>query len=354
MERGVRALSAAALDDKVRESHGCQGEDYSIRCLVLRGAPPFISDMNFRRLAAVAAIAAMILPLAPRPALAWDDLGHMVITRIAWSQLAPRTRERVIALLAQAPADAGIAELRPAAGDSLSDLMFAAYASTWADIIRRPEPAAHHAYHHGNWHYINYYWSTGPDGNAVPSTMLLPDSVNIVTELTRESRIVRDSAASGADRAVALAWVLHLAGDIAQPLHASARVTAEEPQGDRGGNTVTLEPKMSLHWYWDRVLSARYPREPGETQEAYVARVSAEVEARTPRAKVAARIAPADFDLWARESLTAAEREVYCCGIAPGAPAPESYLQHADAVAEPAIALAGYRLADLLTALVGG
>jgi hypothetical protein len=319
----------------------------------LGAASLYISSMTFRRLAVAAAIAAVILPLAPRPALAWDDLGHMVITRIAWSQLAPRTRERVIALLAQAPADAGILDLRPAAGDSLSDLMFAAYASTWPDIIRRPELPARHAYHRGPWHYINYYWRTGPDGNAVPWITLLPDSVNIVTELVRQSRIVRDSSASGADRAVALAWVLHLAGDIAQPLHASARVTPEELQGDHGGNTFTLEPKMSLHWYWDRILSARYPKEPGESEEAYVARVSMEVAARTPREKVAERIAPGEFYDWARESLGAAEREVYCCGIAPGAPAPESYLQHADAVAEPAIALAGYRLADLLTALVG-
>ena len=341
------------FDDKVLPSRGCQGDDYTSRWLVLRAVPPFISDMTLRRLAAAAAIAVMILPIAPRAALAWDDLGHMVITRIAWSQLTPRTRERLIAMLMQAPADAGIAELRPPAADSLSDLMFAAYASTWPDIIRRPEPAARHAYHCGPWHYINYFWSVGPDGNAVASATLLPDSVNIVTELERQSRIVRDSAASGADRAVALAWVLHLAGDIAQPLHASSRVTPEEPQGDHGGNTFTLEPKMSLHWYWDRVLSARYPKEPGETQEAYVMRVSAEVAARTPRAQVAARLEPADVDLWARESLTAAERDVYCCGIAPGAAAPDAYLQHADAIAEPAIALAGYRLADLLNALVG-
>jgi hypothetical protein len=309
--------------------------------------------MRIRKFAFAAALAAALLSLAPRAALAWDELGHMVITRIAWSRLTPATRERVIALLAQAPDDAGLAQLRPAAGDTLRDAMFAALASTWPDIIRGAEPAARHAYHRGPWHYINWYWSEGPDGAVIPSTTLLPDSVNIVVELERQSRIVRDSAASGAERAVALAWVLHLAGDIAQPLHASARVTPVEPHGDRGGNTVMLEDRMSLHWYWDRVLTATYPKTPGETQEAYVTRVTAAVEARAPRDSLAARIAVTDFDRWATESLAAAQHEVYCCGLIAGTPAPESYLVHAGAVAEPAIALAGYRLASLLTALVG-
>jgi hypothetical protein len=304
--------------------------------------------MRFRVLAL-----ALFLAFMPRPAFAWDDLGHMVVTRIAWSQLSPRTRERIIELLRQAPADAGLADLRPAAESADRDPLFAERASTWPDIIRARDPAARHVYHRGPWHYIDWYWSADATGAPALLAFPQPDSVNIVVELERQSAIVRDTAAPAADRAVALAWVLHLAGDVHQPLHASSRVTPELPEGDRGGNLFPLEPKMSLHWYWDRVLTARYPRENGESEDALVARVAAAVEARAPRETLAPRIAGTGFDRWARESLDLAEHDVYCCGVVAGAAAPPEYLAHADAVSEPAIALAGYRLAALLERLLG-
>ncbi len=297
------------------------------------------------------AAAAILLTLAARPARAWDETGHMVIVRIAWEQLSPRVRGQVTALLARAPGDAGLADLRPTGGDSLGDLLFAERAGTWADVIRARDPEARHAYHRPTWHYHDWFWSETPDGAIVESTTLHADSANILTELDRQSRIVRDTTASAADRAIALAWVMHLAGDIHQPLHASGRVTAEEPDGDKGGNTFALDAKMSLHWYWDRILTARYPRESGESEAAYIDRVAAIVTAAVPRDSVASLIAITSFDAWGRESLALAQHEVYCCGIQRGVAAPESYMDHATQVSERRIAVAGYRLGALLNSL---
>ena len=285
--------------------------------------------------------------LVPRAARAWDDLGHMVIVRIAWERLSPVVRDRVTEILRQAPADAGLRQLRPEAGAE-RDLMFAALASTWPDLVRREEPAARHAYHRGEWHYINLAWRAEPDGTIGPVRASLPDPVNAVEELSRLSAVVRDPGTNAAARAVALAWILHLAGDLHQPLHASSRVTAAEPAGDHGAAGFMIDSTMSLHWYWDRILSARYPRLDGESRERYVARVADDVLASTARSSVAGQAGQLDFEAWSRESLALAEHEVYCCGIAPWQPAPESYLLHADAVAEPRIALAGERLAALL------
>jgi hypothetical protein len=307
--------------------------------------------MLIRRCSAVTALALVLAMLSPRPARAWDETGHMVIARIAWSQLSPQVRAQIIALLAQAPDDAGLAQLRPSPADSAGDEIFMERASTWADIIRGRDPEPRHAYHRPTWHYHDWFWSEGPDGTIVESTTLHADSANILTELDRQSRIVRDTSATAADRAVALAWVLHLAGDIHQPLHASGRVTADEPDGDKGGNTFTLEAKMSLHWYWDRILTARYPRQPGESEGAYIDRVAGIVMTAVPRDSVASLITITSFDAWGRESLALAQHEVYCCGIQRGAAAPESYLEHAAAVSEQRIAVAGYRLAALLGTL---
>jgi len=300
-----------------------------------------------------AALVALALILLTGSAFAWDATGHMVVTRIAWMRLSPATRARVVALLAQAPADAGLASLRPAASSTDADLMFTAYASTWPDIVRAQEPAARHAYHRPIWHYINWFWREGPDHTVVPVPGLEPDSITIVVELARQGAIVADTTAPAADRAVALAWVLHLGGDIAQPLHASGRVTDQSPRGDHGGNDFHLDSAMSLHWYWDRILTARYPRSDAESDDAYIARVADAVMAHAPADSTMWVWQPDPFERWAKESLLAAQTQVYCCGVAQGVAAPPEYLAHTDQTSEPRIALAGYRLAALLTKLLG-
>lgn len=294
-----------------------------------------------------------LVGLLPHAARAWDALGHMVVTRIAWSQLTPAVQAKVIALLEQAPADAGLAQLRPAAGAPDRDPMFAAYASTWPDIIRAAEPAARHAYHRPIWHYRDTFWSDGPDGSIVEVTTLQPDSLNLVVELQRQSAILRDSTVPAAERAVALAWVMHLAGDIAQPLHASGRVTPEEPAGDKGGNAFLLDKPMNLHWYWDRVLSDHYPRMSAEEDPVYVARVTATVLAQAKPDVSATAIANGDFELWAKQSLASAQHQVYCCGVERGHASPDAYAAHVLAVSQPAMVLAGSRLAALLNELLG-
>jgi len=305
------------------------------------------------RAARGAMLAVLGLALAPRAARAWDSTGHMVVTRIAWSRLSPATRARVVALLAQAPADAGLASLRPGAQAPDADLMFAAYASTWPDIVRAQDPPARHAYHHPTWHYINYFWRERMEGVLVPVPGMQPDSINIVVELARQGAIVADTSAPAPERAIALAWLLHLGGDIAQPLHASSRVTDQSPQGDHGGNDFRLDADMSLHWYWDRILTARYPRGDAESDDAYIARVADAVMAHAPTDSLTWQPAPGEFELWAKESLWLAQTRVYCCGAVPGAEPPPEYLAHVDQVSEPRIALAGYRLAALLTQLLG-
>jgi len=306
--------------------------------------------LRSRRAAAVAAVA--LLAAVPRAALAWDDLGHMIVTRIAWSQLTPAVRARLVAILEQAPADAGLAQLRPAPGAAERDLMFAAYASTWPDLVRHATPPERHAYNHPPYHFINWYWTVTAAGQVEPVTTIPSDSVNILTQLARASALVRDSAAAPGDRAVALAWLLHLGGDIAQPLHASSRVDDADPQGDHGGNGFLLDAPMSLHWYWDRVFSTRYPRLSAEEDDAYVARVTGYVLKSAPPHFTAAQIAPGNFDLWARQSLDAAQHQVYCCGIERNVAAPPAYLAHAGELSDAAVVLAGYRLAALLEQLL--
>src|SRR5262249_14358538 len=90
------------------------------------------------------------------------------------------------------------------------------------------------------------------------------------------------SNADDADKAVALCWLLHLVGDLHQPLHASALIARAEslpkpdfdpppapfdpPEGDAGGNRLAIKLKATnanaevLHAYWDALVFQDVPK----------------------------------------------------------------------------------------------
>ena len=54
-----------------------------------------------------------------------------------------------------------------------------------------------------------------------------------------------------------LRLLIHYLGDIHQPLHCTARVDKQFPQGDKGGNLFSLPNHLSigdLHAVWDSIL----------------------------------------------------------------------------------------------------
>jgi len=55
----------------------------------------------------------------------------------------------------------------------------------------------------------------------------------------------------------ALRLLIHLVGDITQPLHSMNRFSEDDPKGDKGGNGFKLKSRYgvkSLHALWDKVL----------------------------------------------------------------------------------------------------
>ena len=301
-------------------------------------------------------LAAVILFCAAHPALAWDALGHEVIARIAWEHMQPATRAKAVALLKTAPPDADLASLLPRDGRPLADRERELFlrAATWPDIVRDTAfPERHEKYHHSNWHYTNFFWEEDANGQPRDVDRLRPQDVNIVERLHALERSVADPNRKAALRAVDLAWILHLGGDVHQPLHSSARVTATEPEGDRGGNLFKLADKDDLHWYWDSLLSKVFRRRLFESEDGRVERVARVVEQRHPRPAFADRLQPGRYEEWTREGFATSKAVVYK-GVQRGQTPSRQYREAAFAVAEPAVALAGYRLAELLERVLGG
>ena len=319
----------------------------------------------------IAAIAALVLgtPLAaPRPARAWGEVGHKVIARIAWDAMTAQTRAKLIALLDAAPADAGLASLRPAgAGKSDGNRMLFETAATWPDLVRAKKTVAERTrnakYHHGPWHYYDIAFSQDASGKVTERTDIKNDPENALSQLAALSKTLADPGATPGDRAVAVAWIEHLVGDLHTPLHNVARVTPEEPTGDKGGNDFKLEataapgeqyPK-SLHKYWDDLPDTQFPLTPGENRDDRVARVSQAATAVLPR-PLFERLGLTQtgrFEQWNREGAELAITRVYSNAVrgqTPGA----AYASEAKNTALVCLAKAGYRLAATLDAALAG
>jgi hypothetical protein len=231
-------------------------------------------------------------------------------------------------------------------------------ASTWADIVREgakaerqeARPERQTAYHRSEWHYINWFWRPGLHG-PVDATDLLPSSTNVVERLQSLVKVLPDSTRPAGERAIDLAWVLHLVGDIHQPLHTSARVTETEPRGDAGGNLFKLDGDRNLHAYWDGIVDRSVRRRAGETDGAYVIRIARLLHTHHPPGTLRPRLKPGQYEAWGRESLAIAKRKVYPPSLTRGVEPSSRYRRVAWATSAEQIALAGHRLAAVLQEL---
>lgn len=259
--------------------------------------------MRRRRLRALALV---LLALAlPGTAAGWGVTGHRVVGEIAEGRLDPAARARVREIL-------GVEDL--------------AEASTWPDFMRASDaPFWRRA---APWHYV-----TIPPGSTWAEAGPPPEG-DAISALARFRAELLDPAASTQARRRALRFIVHLVGDLHQPLHAGNG-------RDRGGNDVSVTffgRPMSLHALWDTALVRH---------EALSYREMAAWLDRRITDDRAAAWAVTDPVVWAEES--AALRE----GIYPDPPAALGYdyvFAHRDTV-RLRLSQAGVRLAAYLNAL---
>ncbi|MDQ2734888.1 MAG: S1/P1 nuclease [Pseudomonadota bacterium] len=248
-----------------------------------------------------AVIALSILLCLPNSAWAWGVEGHEVIALIAERLLTPKTRERLALILALEP------------GATLSSI------SNWADRTRNRSAAP--------WHYVNL----PRDANCVYSAPRdCPDGRCVVAALQDQSLRLASFSASLADKREALKYVVHLMGDIHQPLHAAFA-------DDRGGNTYQVQAfghGTNLHALWDTGLLRQADADAVGLSNAVVG---------LPPPTSSLAFAP---ERWAMESCRIASRPDFY----PGHRITQTYLDIYEPVAETRLLLAGYRLASLLNA----
>ena len=292
-------------------------------------------------------------------AFAWNDRGHMTVAYIAYKQLTPTTRDRVNTLLKLNPRYgdwvATVDQQVSTASADDKNLMIFMIAATWADQIKRdstyikdgsqegnrpdgsPDPGKNTGYDdllmHKYWHFIDTPFTT--DGSALPA---IP-TPNAQERIALFRTVLGSTSADGL-KSYDMTWLLHLVGDVHQPLHASTRVSSIDPEGDAGGNLVKLDcSKCELHFFWDDLL--------GKQNNLKTVMKAAR---KLPKAQPALA-ANSDEKDWMAESFIAAQQAVYAPPIGAGNgpfTLTTEYKKNAGKLAKLRVALAGARLANLL------
>jgi hypothetical protein len=193
---------------------------------------------------------------------------------------------------------------------------------------------------------------------------------NILKALPQRVEQVSAAGTAPEDRAIALCWVLHLVGDLHQPLHAAALFTKDSPKGDEGGNAFYTRwngRSQNLHFVWDGVLGWDEFAGPSLTEYGVVDLMVRDFQHRYQIA--AAERAVTKFETWADESRDLADKEAYSSNGTPipvvlvfdrhvhpkgaqMAPLPPGYAKRAKEVAEKRVLVGGTRLIDQLKAII--
>jgi hypothetical protein len=172
-----------------------------------------MNDHRLQRRVSLLLAGALLAGTLPRTAQAWGATGHRVVGRIAEAHLSREARRAIKGLLGR---------------ETLAEV------ATWPDDIRS-DPAWSHS---KPWHFVTIEegktYQESKDGDAVEA-------------IRRFKKTLQDRDAKKKERVIALKWIVHLVGDVHQPLHVGRG-------GDYGGNAIKVKwfgKDSNLHSVWD-------------------------------------------------------------------------------------------------------
>ncbi len=168
----------------------------------------------------VASLFAPNFVVASTPKPLWGDNGHRVVGYIADKHLSRKARKKIEKILGN---------------ESL------AMASTWSDFIKSDSSLNAQT---ATWHYVNI-----PDGQTYEQMQKDPRG-DVIEAIDRMMKDLQDPATNIEKKRFALRFLIHLVGDLHQPLHTGR---AE----DLGGNKIKVRwfgRETNLHRVWDSDL----------------------------------------------------------------------------------------------------
>jgi hypothetical protein len=166
-----------------------------------------------------------VLLLLPLHTFAWGPTGHRIVGEIASRHLTPQARKAVSAILGR---------------------QSMAMVANWPDFIK--SDTTHKYDHTSSWHYLDF--PANSDRQQFESAAQKATGENLYVETQAMIKTLKNPAATQADKQFALTFLIHLIGDMHQPLHVGHA-------DDEGGNKIKLtwfDKPTNLHRVWDENL----------------------------------------------------------------------------------------------------
>lgn len=256
------------------------------------------------------------LLLLSLPLGAWSESGHQVVAQIAWNQFSETEQKKIEAVM----------------GD-------------WVWTAAEPDHYREISASLSGWHYIDYPWVEQPVSQTLD---LVSPKNNIVWALKEAKRVIRKSQKENKKQYPELAHIfktnlVHLLGDIHQPLHCISRVTEKNPAGDQGGNLYWVKfenKKIKLHLLWDM----------GFGSLDHLSREQVIVLAKEITKELPAEEMKGSFEDWSKESYHYARTQVY--QTPEDQDVSKNYTEQSKKLIRKRLAQAGYRLAQELRELI--
>jgi len=167
----------------------------------------------------------ILLPLLPLSGYSWGPTGHRVVAEIASRHLTPKARKAVEALLGR---------------QSL------AMVANWPDFIK--SDTTHRYDHTARWHYLDF--PAHASRAEFDRILKAQTGENLYTQTQALIQQLRSPSTPHAQQVFALTFLVHLLGDMHQPLHTGR-------DEDQGGNRITVywfDRATNLHRVWDEHL----------------------------------------------------------------------------------------------------
>ena len=250
---------------------------------------------------------------------AWNGAGHKLVAQIAYDNLSPHAKSMC----------GQIFQIRE------RDLeVYFVTASTWLDDIRK-----RNVYQFAKLHYIDIPFTK--DKSKLPK--IKPR--NALWAIKQAILVLSSNKSDKANKFLYLKILIHVVGDIHQPLHTATKVSRSFPKGDLGGNLYLFSKSpygKNLHQYWDNGAGFLTNKSLQETKLS--ARI---LEKKFP----CSQVKPQKPEAWINASHFIAVNQVY--SLRTHKQPNSNYLSNTRLITQQQIALAGCRLASVLNGLAG-
>lgn len=261
--------------------------------------------------------------LIQNSAWCWNRAYHLIIAQIAFDQLTVAQQKKLQTELAKS-------NYFPEKNNYL-------HATVFPDEIKKNNKKWQ------RWHYINLPYSS--DGTKATAAK----SPNVVSVIKKSMHELKQPNLPNDEKGLFLSLLMHMTGDIHQPLHCINLFSKQFPRGDKGGNLFLLPNRKTpnLHALWDDALELRQTFYPdGRLSFKKIKDIAHHLETRYPKSQFKDELTKTTPLAWAKESYQIAIQSAY---KTPFNKNPNlNYIKHGQSVSAKQITLAGYRLAEAL------